>query len=625
MPFRQRELKGLFAVRSLLILAMTTLSWLLTMIVIGPRWSLLSTAEHLCIIIAPILLAAAFILRRYTWGLWLPAVAMAALGATALVPSGSLVWTYPQTYFGYVGFICSMLLPRRFGLATCFLIPFGVWLIWQFDPQNVVPEAFSVANGWILLPRMLGSQLLLWWMWWWLRGQADLMDRQLDALRLTQVEALARQERSQIWRVTAERVHATMLNSINALLPSRTFDPSALRSLADQGRTALEEPVPLAVRPPSPSERILPVNAGVVLITGALGGALLGGSLYVLFVGFSSLLPGVIATLCTFIGCLAALVIVLRRARIPRSWATLLVLVPAAVPWVLASFPHACSDIGAVSATASITGFAIVCIGLWSGLVPSAVGLIAWAAGAVLVSRSAPAECSLAPTVIVLNVATFLPLVVIIAIFGGRLTRRSLRRLEEFELESAVAASRSAAIEGVEAEMSASVREAADIFDELADRGAITDPEDTALRCLASRMRASIQIDPASTAGLSLSAYEIAVQLAHEQIPIEVGVLAASPDQREVPQEIRELLLLIGRRSMGGSLRLQCLNSQRLDFLSLTAPLAAVRAAGCEPGTVTSVGDLTVTVQDADPNAEPGTPIAVMVEREVAAELLPAH
>lgn len=615
--FQRREARSLLATRSWVALTMASLSWLLTALVTLPRWRDLSSAEHVCIVIALVLIVLSIVLVRRPWSLWLTTLAMFSLGLTALVPSGTLVWTYPQTYFGYVGFLCSMLLPRRAGLVTCVAIPIGVWLIWQSDPGNVVPEAFSVADGWLLLVRMLGAQLLLWWSWWWLRGQADQLDRQWDSLRESQVIAQAEQERSTLWRDTAQRIHATMLNSINALLEARAFDPEQLRQLAAQGRAALMQPSIEPRRTPELNERVEPVNAGIVLITSALGGAFIGGSLYILFVPFPSLGIAAAAVACTLLACWAGLVIVVRRQRVPWPLATALVLVAASVPWLLASFPQGCDAIGAVSAAAAITGFAIVCIGLWSGAVPFVVGLIPWAIGAVLITRSTPAECSIAPTVIVLNVATFLPLVAIISIVGIRSARRSLHRLEQVEIDTSLAQTRAAALRRIDEEMSASVREAADLLDAIARRGAMSEEDEITLRCLAARMRASIQIDVDMASGFASDVYALIVQLAKERIPVEIGVLASSADDRPIPAPVRDLMLAAGRAGAGSRMRLQCLSTQAQDFLSFTVPAAATQAIGLRPGDERSVDGALLSVQEAEPEVEGSQVAVITVERDV--------
>ena len=613
MPLSQRpEFASLRGTRTWVILAMTTLSWLLTSVLTASRWSQLSGAEHLCLIASGALIISAIVLVRFRWALWLPMVAMLVLGATALVPAGTFVWTYPQTYLGYVGFILSMLLPRRAGLVTSILIPIGVWVIWIVHPQNIVPEAFTVGNGFVLVVRMLGAQLLLWWTWWWLNDLAIRVDDQWRDMQQALLADVVLQERSQAWRTAAQRIHATSLNSISALLASRAFDPSLLRGLAQEAREAIEVPATdsVIVRRTAP---VLPVNAAIVLITAALGGALVGGSFYAVFVPMPHLWGQGVLIALTFVGCATAMVVVVRKRRIRALYATGLAAIPALVPWVMASQSFDCGDIGAVSAAASIAGFAVVCITLWSSPVPFIVDVALWTVGAILVTRAAPVECVLAPTVIVLNVATFLPLIAVVLIVGTRTHRRSLGRIADADVSAEVSHARAHARAEIDREMGASVAEAADVFDALADAQTVDRIDEVTLRCLAARMRAAVQVDLARAVGFDRGAYDLVTALARDQVVVDVGVLSASDDPRPLPAQVAQALARIARAARGNPVRLQCLSAPGMDFLSMTVPAAAVHAVGLAAGDEREIADCLVGVQEAEGGETPT--VVVTVER----------
>lgn len=545
------------------------MSWLLTAIVTGANWGKLSQYEHLCIGLALVCFAIAVIGARRPGLLWLTVVGMLLLAATAIVPSGSLVWTYPQTYLGYVGFILSMLLPRVPGLVTAILVPCVTWLLLQMAPPNVVLEGFTVADGSVQFLRMLTAQLVLWLAWQRLQAMAAQVDEEREVLTRVMLDALEEQERTSAWREAAARVHATMLNSINAVLEATRIDSTQIRVLADQGRAALARRA--ASRPPLPTAVAprLPVNSGVVLLSSALAGAMLGGSLYAFFIPYPSPLVAAATITAALAGAVITLAAVIRWQRIDRRLACVLVLIPAAVPWLLSSWDHPCSDIGAITATASLAGFAIVCIGLWSGPLPFAIGLVIWVAGALRISQASPAECAIAPTVIVLNVATFLPVVAIVILAGARRHRESLEATEELAVQAEAERRTVEAQARVDLELSASVGRAADLLDDIGRQGRMSDEQRRALRCLASRMRIAVMIDVISAQGFSRSAYDLVVRLADRGIPVDVGVVSDSGDPRPIPTPLLDELVERTTSGTSGGVRLQSVGSPGWDFLSV--------------------------------------------------------
>lgn len=565
--------------RSWLILTVVSMSWLLTAIVTGARWGQLSQYEHLCIGLALVCFVIAVIGARRPGLLWLTVAGMLLLAATAIVPSGSLVWTYPQTYLGYVGFILSMLLPRVPGLVTAILVPCATWLLLQMAPPNVVLEGFTVADGSVQFLRMLTAQLVLWLAWHRLQAMAAQVDEEREVLTRVMLDALEEQERTSAWREAAARVHATMLNSINAVLEATRIDSTQIRVLADQGRAALARRA--ASRPPLPTAVAprLPVNSGVVLLSSALAGAMIGGSLYAFFIPYPSLLVAAATITAALAGAVITLAAVIRWQRIDRRLALGLVLIPAAVPWLLSSWGHPCSDIGAITATASLAGFAIVCIGLWSGPLPFAIGLVIWVAGALRISQASPAECAIAPTVIVLNVATFLPVVAIVILAGARRHRRSLEAMEELTVQAEAERRRVEAQARVDDELSVSVGRAADVLDDIGRQGSMSDDQRRALRCLASRMRIAVMIDVVAAQGFSRSAYDLVVRLADRGIPVDVGVVSDSGDPRPIPESLLDELVARATAAAREGARLQSVGSPGWDFLSLGVTVEGDRGA----------------------------------------------
>ncbi len=608
------EDRTLRAARSWVILTVVSLSWVLTVLVTGPNWERLSIFEQGCIGASFVCFAAAVVGARKQGLLWLTVAGMLLLAMTALVPSGSLVWTYPQTYLGYVGFILSMLLPRIPGLVTALVVPAGAWMVLLSAPPNAVLEGFVVAGGSVQFLRMLTAQLLLWYAWNRLRVMAQAVDQERDHLTRGLLEAVAEQERTAVWREVATRVHATMLNSINAVLETAAVDAAQVRVLADQGRAAIRKgSVGQRILPTMASPRT-PVNAGVVLISSAIAGAMIGGGLYAFFIPYPSILIASATVATSLAGAAVALSLVIRWRRIDWRPASFLVLIPAVVPWLLSSWAHPCGDIGAVAATASLAGFAIVCIGLWSGPVPFVIGLAVWLVGALRISQTSPVECSIAPTVIVLNVAAFLPVVAIVVLAGARRHRRSLEAMEELALQAETERRIAEAQARADEELSDSVTQAADLLDSVSRQGVMRADQRNALRCLASRMRVAVMIDVVVAQGFSRSAHDLVVALANRGIPVEVGVISDSGDPRPIPGELLRILIDASTAGASDAVRVQCMGSPGWDFLSVTTHTdSSVLATGLAEGSRV-VDGTTLTVSRGQEWAEAGLTV-ITVER----------
>lgn len=617
---RGAEQRSLRVSRSWVVLTVVSLSWILTVLVTGPNWGRLSVFEQACIGAALLCFAIAVIGARRQGLLWFTVIGMLLLAATAVVPSGSVVWTYPQTYLGYVGFILSMLLPRTPGLITALLVPAVTWMILLSGPPNAVLEGFVVAGGSVQFLRMLTAQLLLWLAWNRLRDLARRVDAERDELTQVMLDAHEEQERSASWREAASRVHATMLNSINAVLEARRVDAAQVRMLADQGRAAIAKtsptrrPLPIGIAPR------LPVNAGVVLLSSAIAGAMIGGSLYALFIPYPSALTATAAIVISFAGAVIALVPVIRWQHIDWRMGSLLVLIPAAVPWVLSTWGHPCGDIGPVAATASLAGFAIVCIGLWSGPAPFAIGIVIWLMGALRISQASPVECSIAPNVIVLNVAAFLPVVAVVVLAGARRHRRALEAMEALALEAEAERRLADAQARADEELSDSVHRAADVLDTVGRQGAMGADERTTLRCLASRMRVAVMIDVVAAQGFSRSTHDLVVALADRGIPVDVGVISDSGDPRPIPPELLHLLIEVTAAVAEDAVRVQSVGSPGWDFLSVGMRADSVRLARLVSEQPRTVDGTTLTVSRGEDLEGPGDDglTVITVERVIA-------
>lgn len=596
--FEHRYLTALLVTRSWVILSISILSWTLTLVVVGPQWARLSLFEQGCIALAGTLIALAVVFARKWWTLWLVVAAMAAMGATALVPSGSLVWTYPATYFGYVGFAMIMLLPRGLGLITAITVPVTIWAIWLTGPDNVVPEAFSVGNGTLIFFRMIGAQLMLWWAWQELLNRAARQDDQWHQLRATELAAIEIQDRSALWRDQATRVHATLLNSINALLENRTVNPESLRLLASQGRSAISRPPHVREMAQPRTEFVESENAGLVLLTSALAGMLISGSAYSWFVPYQSGLLAALTIGLSTVTSLVALVVVVRRRRIPWPLGIVTVLLAAAIPWLLSDWTGACSSIGAITGAASMAGFVIVCIGLWSGIGPFLVGLAAWAVGAIQIAQNSDPACQFGSTVIVLNVATFLPLAAVLTLVGARFNKRSREEMESRAAAAHLQSSRAQALTEIDEGLISVARDSARALEDVAAEGTLTQEMATKLACVGAQMRAGVQVDVGSVEGLTRAAYTIIWRLAETGVPVEVGVLGQGGDPRRVPEALIDLLVLASGDSPDARIRIQSLVGDGWDFLSMTVPAEGAQRAGLRSGESQSWEDITLVVSD---------------------------
>ena len=142
------------------------------------------------------------------------------------------------------------------------------------------------------------------------------------------------------------------------------------------------------------SERAFPpFDKGRLLVTAPLAGTAAVGSLY-----FAGLLPHgglgpMLAVVAGVMGAFAALISVVRRRRLSTRVSVLLVLAPAAVPWLLLGHTYACGEATAASRAVNIAGFSMLVIAAWGRPATGFVGLPIWAVGTVLLASGIEPDC----------------------------------------------------------------------------------------------------------------------------------------------------------------------------------------------------------------------------------------
>lgn len=193
---------------------------------LGARaWAQLSGLERAMLALSVSLVVLAVLLRRRRRTLWLAPAAVLCLSVPALLaPTETPGWIPMPNAVANAGYIIILLVPRWVGLAVALGNGVLLSIVISRNPTNVVGPALEVSSGRIVVAQIVAASLALWWAWQIQVREAaatdvDLLRREENARR-----AIAQQERAQVWRTTATRVHESVLNSIRYVLGTSTVD-----------------------------------------------------------------------------------------------------------------------------------------------------------------------------------------------------------------------------------------------------------------------------------------------------------------------------------------------------------------------------------------------------------------
>jgi hypothetical protein len=182
-------------------------------------WPQTSPFEHAVLAVSGILVLAGLVLGGRTRYLWLPVIGMVLIiVSVAAAPEGSPPWIPLGGISAYVAYVTVTLCSRRVGLVAAFIAAAMLALVWSTQPSNAIPGGLAVWGGWVSVFQQLAGSLAIWWAWNTLVAEARSADDNLLELQKRTAAAIAVQERARLRRVTAIRVHESVLNSIRVVL-----------------------------------------------------------------------------------------------------------------------------------------------------------------------------------------------------------------------------------------------------------------------------------------------------------------------------------------------------------------------------------------------------------------------
>ena len=360
-----------------------------------------------------------------------------------------------------------------------------------------------------------------------------------------------------------------------------------------------------------------PYDKGRLLVTAPLAGTSAVGSLY-----FAGLLPfggvrPVLAVLAGVIGAFVALGTVVRRRRLPAMPSLVLVLVPAAVPWLILGQTFTCGDAAAASRAVNIAGFSTLVIVAWGGRVAALVGLPVWGIGSVLLASTMTVDCRGFSLVALLNSVIALPLILVVTFAGARAYQRAQDRTQAARQREIVESSRAAAAMDVNMALQDSVQDALDILGEIAAGAPLDEARRRDLERADGRIRAGIQVDPQSDGAMAVLAQSLVDDVASLGITVNVRSLVASSDQRALPLSVQHTLYRLLSTAGTAPAVIQAFTDGEEDHLSVVVEMAALNAAELRLGSTVEMDGVIIEVDDEPTVGEQGSEIAVLISRPI--------
>jgi len=368
--------------------------------------------------------------------------------------------------------------------------------------------------------------------------------------------------------------------------------------------------------PPGPyGQSYPPFDKGRLIVTAAIVGIIVCGSLYYVHMVIVGPVAERLAGLLGLVGTACAVGLFLRRRRVHPSLGLALVMAPAMVPWFLLGDTYTCQDAAPLSPVLNIAGYTVLLIATWSGRLPGVVGIMIWGISGGLLVRSIPAGCRDSVAVALINSLVALPVIIAVTYAGAQAYQRALDQGRETRQKEIVERSTAAAAEDINNQLDASVREA-ELTLALIASGAHVDAESRErLMRLDARIRAGIQVDPQSDGSMAVLAKAFVDVAADQGRSVSVRAITCSSDTRPIPMEVQRLLFRILVTPAPLPPRLRVFTDGEEDHLSIMATMAALRSAGLRPGEDRQFEDVVIEVEDG--GDEDAGRLAVVVSRPI--------
>ena len=577
------------------------IAYAITMAVAVLDWSQLTGGERALALFTIPFFVAGLAFSTRTFGLWLFVPALLAILICALLyPESGPRWIAGVLLASYCSYLWAVLAPRWIGALAIVLGPILLIVVWWQRPQNVIPGGLALANGSLAVVQVATATAMIWWAWNSLRCEADRTDTDLAALDARTAESMLVTERAAMWRLTATRLHESVLNSLRYLIASPTVDRAVLRDFADVSLPTPQDAALLEISAPSvPVMRTdvsEPFNKGRLLVTAALAGNAFGGISFLIYLLADQGARAIPAVILGVSGSLISLIIVLRRVRIRAAWAIPVIVIPAILPWLFLSQDLGCREALILSPILNIAGFCVMVIAAWATRTAGAIGLLTWGVGGVLIALQMPGDCRQFMTVALINTLVALPVIVTVTYAGTAAYERSRRRAMEIRQQEIRERGRAIAAIDINAELHDVVQEAVSLIRAIADGAPVDGEMRERLRLVDGQIRADMQVDPQGAGAFSVLAKSIVDSLAERGVIVTVKGINSSLDHRPIDVSALDVVYRL-IAAADARFAIQVISNGHEDFLSVCLDARALAAAGIKPGSTSTFGDC---VLDAD-------------------------
>lgn len=602
------QMQVLRSLRRWVLLLALTMTWIATFTPLGSTWVTgLPMLGVVAITGSAVLVVIGWVCIRTDWAPWLGAAALAVSVTTGLLDQ-SRPWGAVALTLTAVPLFCTfaLLAPGRLADVLSIVLPLtlATAIVNGLLPSIVMPTPLiefgltvqAIASTWVTL-----------WAWRASVRRAQASDTRASALEVDLLGAYALEERHRSWREASLRLHETVLNTIRYVLGSTTIDGPRLTAqveeLAKRLRGESAEARAQASAPvgaPEVADRALPVGQraferGLLLVTAPLAGTCLTAPFWGIALGVELSGWATVCALLVLASGLAGAAIVLRQ-RSAAGWLYLLAgPTAAAVPWILLVGPPACQPGGALGPALGVVSSAVIICAVWSRW-PAALPVIAvWALGSVLLSVHAPDACTSGAQVpIARSLAYALPLIGGTALASVLFTR-SRREAERMRLLQATAEIRVLTAAEVRDQLHGLVHEAVALLFEVARAGRLDPEHERQIRRVDGQLRSTLQVDPTTAGAFARLARDLVTTAGSSGIPVDVRSIASSPDDREVPEFVRQFLQNVVKAPVAVTPAIQAFSDGAEDYVSVRTSEGACRPLGVEPGSRVTVDDVTLT------------------------------